>query len=109
MAYLDHCRLTTSDVYNTLALFRLKDFKKAAENVRKLAKTPPNEVFAKLYSLFKQATVGDCERDKPNITELKEKAKYEAWMSNKGMDREEAAKLYMEEAEKAVEKFGVKS
>ena len=44
--------------------FLLKDFKAAADNVRKLEKTPPNEVFASLYSLYKQATVGDCDKGK---------------------------------------------
>ena len=44
--------------------FHLKDFKAAAENVRKLEKTPPNDVFASLYSLYKQATVGDCDKGK---------------------------------------------
>ena len=42
----------------------LQEFKQAALEVRNLAKTPSNEEFAMLYSLYKQATDGDCNRGK---------------------------------------------
>ena len=40
----------------------MQEFKKAAADVRNLDKTPSNEDYAKMYGLFKQASVGDCDR-----------------------------------------------
>lgn len=54
-----------------------EEFKAAAEHVRNLKKTPDIPDFLKLYSLYKQATSGDCNIDCPG--DEKGKAKYEAW------------------------------
>ena len=37
-----------------------QEFKAAAENVRNLKGTPTAEDYASMYSLYKQATTGDC-------------------------------------------------
>ncbi|KAK2141734.1 hypothetical protein LSH36_1051g00030 [Paralvinella palmiformis] len=84
------------------------EFKAIAEKIRNLDKTPTNDEFAELYSLYKQATSGDCDRSKPAGVDLKEKAKYDAWISRKGMSKEEAAKKYIELGQKAIDKYGVK-
>jgi acyl-CoA-binding protein len=41
-----------------------QEFKAAAEKVRNLDKTPSNDEFAEMYSLFKQASCGDCDKGK---------------------------------------------
>jgi hypothetical protein len=38
----------------------LQDFQQAAEDVKKLTKKPTDDEMLKVYGLFKQATVGDC-------------------------------------------------
>ena len=48
--------------------FPMQEFKKAAADIRNLDKTPSNEDYAKMYGLYKQATSGDCDRGKFDIT-----------------------------------------
>ena len=44
-----------------------------------------------LYSLFKQATVGDVNTDRPGgMLNIKEKAKWDAWEKLKGKSKEDA-------------------
>lgn len=84
------------------------EFKTAAEQVRNLKKTPSNDDYAKLYSLFKQATCGDCDKSKPSAVNLLETGKYDAWLSRKGMSKADAAKQYIDGAKEAVAKYGQK-
>uniref|UniRef100_A0A671LZH2 Acyl-CoA binding domain containing 7 n=1 Tax=Sinocyclocheilus anshuiensis TaxID=1608454 RepID=A0A671LZH2_9TELE len=44
---------------------------------------------------------------KPGITELKRKAKWEAWNSRKGMSNEDAMNAYISLAKEAIEKYGM--
>ena len=50
--------------------------------------------------------VGDCNIDQPGITELKARAKYDAWNSKKGVSQDEAKSQYVELANKMIEKHG---
>lgn len=59
-------------------------FKKAAEDVNNLQSRPRDDELLNIYGLYKQATVGDCNQPKPGMFQLKEKAKYESWLSKKG-------------------------
>lgn len=59
-------------------------FKKAAEDVNNLQSRPRDDELLNIYGLYKQATVGDCNQAKPSMFQLKEKAKYESWLSKKG-------------------------
>ena len=43
-----------------------------------------------LYSLFKQATVGDVNTDRPGMLDFKGKAKWDAWEKVKGKSKEDA-------------------
>jgi len=73
----------------------LKDeFNKAAKDVKSLDSASNEELLA-LYSLYKQATVGDVSGKKPGAFDLKGKAKYEAWSKKAGMSKEEAMKEYV--------------
>jgi len=40
-------------------------------------------VFAELYALFKQATVGDCNTSRPGIFDQKGRYKWDAWEKKK--------------------------
>ena len=81
------------------------EFLKAAEDVRKLTERPSNEELLDLYGYFKQATVGDCNIDRPGIFDLKGRAKWDNWNSRKGMSKEDAEKAYIELANKLMSKY----
>jgi acyl-CoA-binding protein len=62
------------------------------------AKTLPrqsNDVLLDLYSLYKQATEGDVSIDPPGMLDFVGRAKYDAWLSRKGMPKDEAAASYI--------------
>lgn len=59
-------------------------FEKAAEEVPKLLSKLSNEEMLKLYGLYKQATEGDNELERPWSFQLKASAKWEAWNREKG-------------------------
>ncbi len=75
---------------------KAKYFEKAAEDVKKHVKVLADEGKLKLYGLYKQATIGDCNTDKPGMLDFKGKAKWEAWNKVKGKDREVAKAEYVE-------------
>ena len=66
----------------------------AQERIETLTERPTNDELLTLYGLFKQATLGDCLQRSPGIFDLKGQAKWKAWMGRKGMDSQEAARLY---------------
>merc|ERR1712212_837077 len=80
------------------------EFNKAAEDARKLTK-PTNEEKLEVYSLYKQCTVGDCNIDKPGITDVKGKAKWDAWNGRKGMSQSDADAAYVEIVTKLQAKY----
>ncbi|XP_003386304.1 PREDICTED: acyl-CoA-binding protein-like [Amphimedon queenslandica] len=71
-------------------------FLKAAEDIKTLTTSPTNEEFLDLYKFYKQATVGDCNTDRPGMFDLKGKYKWDAWNSLKGTGKEEAEKKYVD-------------
>ncbi|MCE2835061.1 MAG: acyl-CoA-binding protein [bacterium] len=76
-------------------------FEKAVEESKNLKDRPSNDTLLNLYSLYKQATEGDNDNDPPaNPFDFVSKAKYEAWMSQKGKTMEEAMADYVALIEK---------
>ncbi|ODQ50908.1 putative acyl-coA-binding protein [Saitoella complicata NRRL Y-17804] len=71
------------------------EFTKAAEEVKNLSKKPTDDELLCLYGLFKQATIGDNNTDKPGMFDLKGKYKWEAWNKLKGTSQEDAEKQYI--------------
>ncbi len=55
-----------------------------------------NEKLLELYSLFKQATVGDVEGDRPSGFDFRGAAKYDAWEKRRGMSSDEAKQAYVD-------------
>jgi diazepam-binding inhibitor (GABA receptor modulating acyl-CoA-binding protein) len=53
-----------------------------------------------LYALFKQATEGDVTGERPGGFDFKAIAKFDAWASRKGTDKEQAMQQYIELVEK---------
>ncbi len=76
-------------------------FEKAVEDSKNLKERPSNDTLLNLYSLYKQATEGDNDNDPPaNPFDFVSKAKYEAWMSQKGKTQEQAMSDYIALIEK---------
>ena len=72
-----------------------EDFAAAQGRVQTLPKRPSNETLLELYSLFKQATVGDVEGKRPGLLDLKGRAKFDAWQSRKGLTQGAAMQQYI--------------
>lgn len=56
----------------------------------------PDDKKLEIYSLFKQATVGDVNTDRPGMLDFKGKAKWDAWNGKKGTPKEEAQQQYID-------------
>ena len=51
-------------------------------------------------------TVGDCNIGQPGVTEIKARAKWDAWNKKKGVNQDEAKTQYIELAKTMIEKHG---
>ena len=56
----------------------------------------PTDKKSDIYGLFKQATVGDINTERPGMLDFKGKAKWDAWSSKKGITQEEAKQAYID-------------
>ncbi len=73
-----------------------KEFERAAEESKNLSMRPSNESLLQLYSLYKQAAIGDVNTEPPaNPFDFVAKAKYDAWVSLKGKSKENAMQEYI--------------
>ena len=84
-----------------------EDFNKAAEDVKNLKSRPTDQELLELYALFKQASEGDCNTDRPGILDFKGKAKWDAWNAKKGMSKDEARSAYINHAKKLIDSYGL--
>ncbi|MBN7812847.1 acyl-CoA-binding protein [Algoriphagus sp. H41] len=72
---------------------------------QKFTSKPSNEELLKLYGLYKQATEGDNEGERPGGFDFKAAAKYNSWLAYKGKSKSEAAELYVELVGQLAEKY----
>jgi acyl-CoA-binding protein len=72
------------------------DFQAAQSRVKQLSKTPPPAQLLELYSLYKQATVGDVSGGRPSMLDFKGRAKYDAWAERKGTASADAMQAYID-------------
>jgi acyl-CoA-binding protein len=70
-------------------------FEKAAEEVMELPKRPDDKTLLKLYGLYKQATEGNIKGKRPGFTDVKGRAKYDAWSRLRGKSGEWAMGEYI--------------
>ena len=61
-----------------------QQFARAQTDVTQLPERPGNLTLLRLYALFKQASAGDVQGEKPGFTDIAGKYKYEAWAALKG-------------------------
>jgi acyl-CoA-binding protein len=81
-------------------------FEAAQQRVKTLKRTPEPAELLELYSLYKQATDGDVQGDRPGMLDFKGRAKYDAWSSRKGTSKDLAAKAYVELVDRLAAKYG---
>lgn len=72
-----------------------EDFESSVTRSKELAVRPSNEDLLLMYGLYKQATLGDNNEERPGGFDFKAIAKYEAWARQKGMSKEEARTAYV--------------
>jgi diazepam-binding inhibitor (GABA receptor modulating acyl-CoA-binding protein) len=70
-------------------------FDDAIQRVNKLPNQPP-EILLEMYGLYKQALEGDVTGKRPGRLNVKARYKFDAWVSRKGLSKEEAMKKYIE-------------
>lgn len=71
-------------------------FDKAVKQVDSLTQRPSNDVLLKAYALYKQATEGDNNNERPGGFDFKAIAKHNAWLEEKGKSTEEAMTAYID-------------
>jgi len=74
----------------------LKDrFEASVAKSKTLTNRPDNPTLLKIYSLYKQATIGDVEGEQPSFIDMVGRAKYDAWAALAGTTSEKAMQDYI--------------
>jgi acyl-CoA-binding protein len=73
-----------------------EQFSRAQERVKELPRRPSDLQLLDLYSLYKQATMGDVTGKRPGGFDFKGRAKWDAWKQRAGLSREEAMRQYID-------------
>ncbi|WP_425639555.1 acyl-CoA-binding protein [Algoriphagus yeomjeoni] len=83
----------------------INTFEDAVALTKKFTTKPSNEELLKLYGLYKQATDGDNETERPGGFDFKAAAKYNSWLNFKGLSKEEAERKYRELVDELAKKY----
>ncbi|MFL7868776.1 MAG: acyl-CoA-binding protein [Anaerolineales bacterium] len=70
-------------------------FENAAREVMDLSKRPDDKTLLRLYGLYKQATLGNIKGKRPAFTDVKGRAKYDAWSRLRGKSEQWAMQEYV--------------
>ena len=71
-------------------------FDQAVADSKNLPEKPGNADLLKLYALYKQASSGDAEGDRPAMTDMVGRAKWDAWQGLQGKSKEDAMRDYVD-------------
>ncbi len=71
-------------------------FEAAVASSKNLAERPDNATLLRLYGLYKQASAGDVDTERPEFTDLVGRAKWDSWNALKGRSTEQAMQAYVE-------------
>ena len=74
----------------------MSDFDTYAQKIRDAKPDVNAPEMVQVYGLFKQAKMGDCNIEKPGMTDPAGQAKWDAWEAQKGKTQDEAAAEYVE-------------
>ena len=73
-----------------------ENFDAAVAESKQLPEKPDNMTLLRIYALYKQASAGDAEGDRPGMTDFVARAKWDAWNTLKGTSQDEAQQLYID-------------
>jgi acyl-CoA-binding protein len=71
-------------------------FEQAVADSKKLPEKPDNATLLRLYALFKQATNGDAEGERPGFGDMVGRFKWDAWNAIAGKSKDEAMREYVD-------------
>lgn len=73
-----------------------EQFDQAVIDSKNLSERPDSMTLLKIYALFKQATSGDAQGERPSMTDFVGRAKWDAWEALKGAPKEAAMQQYVD-------------
>lgn len=71
-------------------------FHQAVADSKTLAERPANMTLLQLYALYKQASSGDVDGERPGFTDMVGRAKWDAWSALKGTTPDDAMQRYID-------------
>ena len=71
-------------------------FEQAVADSKHLPEKPDNMTLLKIYALFKQASTGDVDTDRPGFTDMVGRAKWDGWNGLKGTSTDAAMQDYID-------------
>ena len=71
-------------------------FDQAQADSKNLDERPDNMTLLKIYALYKQASSGDANGQRPGMTDMIGRAKWDAWDGLKGTSKEAAMQQYID-------------
>lgn len=84
-----------------------KEFITAAEYAKKITGKRTNDELKKLYGLYKQATVGDINIEKPGMLNFIGRDKWHAWNEKKGLLKHDSEVQYITFINELIKKYGL--
>ena len=72
------------------------EFDQAVADSKTLPDKPGNVLLLRLYALFKQASSGDADGERPGMTDMVGRAKWDAWHGLQGKSKDEAMREYID-------------
>ena len=81
----------------------LKEHFDASIDKAKSLPNQSNDTLLELYGLFKQATIGDVEGERPSGFDFRGAAKFDAWEKRRGMSTDEAMQAYIDLVDRLLE------
>jgi acyl-CoA-binding protein len=86
-----------------------EQFERAAREVMDLSKRPDDKTLLRLYGLYKQATAGNIKGKRPSFTDVKGRAKFDAWSRLRGKSAQWAMQEYVNLVQELQEGSGSRS
>lgn len=83
-----------------------KEFLTAVEYVNRLKTRPNDDELLSLYGLYKQATVGNVNTNRPGLLNIKGRSKWDAWNSRSGMTTNQAETQYVMTVNNLIKQYG---
>ncbi len=73
-----------------------EQFEQAVADSKNLPERPDNATLLKIYALYKQASAGDADGERPGFSDFVGRAKWDAWNALKGQTADEAKQAYID-------------